>query len=148
MRHFDQVFFSTTFGGETLSIASAIATINYMTGSKVIEYIWMQGKRLKGEIERLIKYNMLEDRLSIDGYPVRTVLNFKGEEKESLKMKTLFQQECAKRGILFTGAHNISLPHDDMVLEKTISVYCEVMEILKYTIDYCMLDEMIEGRIL
>ena len=148
MRLFEHIFFSTTFGGETLSIASAIAAINYMIENKVIEYIWKQGERLKEEVARLIKYNGLEDFLTIDGYPVRTVLNFKGEEKESLKMKTLFQQECAKRGILFTGAHNISLPHDDMILDKTISVYSEVMEILRYTIDYCMLDEMIEGRIL
>ncbi|HZX48156.1 MAG TPA: aminotransferase class III-fold pyridoxal phosphate-dependent enzyme [Nitrospirota bacterium] len=148
MRLFDEIFFSFTFGGETLSIASALATIRYMDDNRVIEYLWQQGDRLKAGIDKIIKEKELEDVLSIDGYPVRTVLIFKGDEKEGLKMKTLFQQECAKRGVLFSGGHNISLPHGDDIISKTISVYDEVMDILRYSLEYNMIDEMIDGRLL
>ncbi|MCL5237998.1 MAG: aminotransferase class III-fold pyridoxal phosphate-dependent enzyme [Nitrospirae bacterium] len=148
MEFFDEIFFSFTFGGETISIASAISTIRYMKEHKVIEYIRSQGKKLKEGVEKLIKEKGLEDILSIDGYPIRTVVSFKGEEKESLKLKTLFQQECVKRGILFTGGHNVSLPHSDEIIDKTISVYAEVMDILKYSIDYDMVYGLIEGKLL
>ncbi len=148
MRLLDEIFFSFTFGGETASIASALATIRYISDHAVIEYLWKQGKRLRDDMEKLITQKGLGSILSIDGFPVRSFMGFRGEEKESLKRKTLFQQECAKRGVLFTGGHNISLPHDDRVIEKTLTVYDEVMDILKYSIEYGMLDEMIEGRLL
>jgi glutamate-1-semialdehyde 2,1-aminomutase/spore coat polysaccharide biosynthesis protein SpsF len=148
MKFFDEIFFSFTFGGETLSIAAAIATIQYLLENKVTPLLWKQGERLKSGIEQQIREKGLEEILSIDGYPIRTVLNFKGEEKEALKMKTLFQQECVKRGVLFTGGHNVSLPHDNEKIDRVLSVYDEVMEILKYTLEYQMLDEMIEGRLL
>ncbi|MBF0558380.1 MAG: aminotransferase class III-fold pyridoxal phosphate-dependent enzyme [Nitrospirae bacterium] len=148
MRLFDEIFFSFTFGGETASIASALATIRHMKDHSVIEYVWNQGKKLKAGIEKLISEKGLGAALSLDGFPVRTVMGFRGEEKESLERKTLFQQECAKRGVLFTGGHNISLPHDDSIIEKTLSVYSEVMDILKYGIAYSMIDSLLEGRLL
>ncbi len=148
MRLFDEIFFSFTFGGETASIASSLATIRYMHDHDVIGDIWKQGKRLKDGIEKLIGERGLDAMISIDGFPVRTVMGFKGEEKEGLAMKTLFQQECAKRGILFTGGHNISLPHDESVMEKTLSVYSEVMNILKYGVAYIMVDSLLEGKLL
>ncbi len=148
MRLFDEIFFSFTFGGETASIASALATIRYIRDNAVIDYIWKQGKRLKDDMEKLISDKGLDAVISIDGFPVRSFMGFRGEEKESLKVKTLFQQECAKRGVLFTGGHNVSLPHDDQAIQETLSVYDEVMEILRYGIKYEMVDEMIEGRLL
>jgi len=148
MKLFDEIFFSFTFGGETASIISALATIRYMTENKVIEYLWSQGKKMRDGLEKIIGDKGLGDTVSIDGYPIRTFMGFRGEEKEGLKMKTLFQQECAKRGILFTGGHNISLPHDDLVIEETLRVYSEVMDILKYSIDYKMVGELIEGKLL
>lgn len=148
MQLFDEIFFSFTFGGETPSISSAISTIRYLIENKVIEYLWSQGEKLKEGTTRLIEEKGISDILTINGYPIRTVMGFKGEEKESLKMKTLFQQECAKRGVLFTGGHNMSLPHTDDIINKTLSVYDEVMDILKYSLEYNMIDEMIEGRLL
>ncbi len=148
MKLFDEIFFSFTFGGETASIAAALATIRYMKEHSVHEGIWRQGEKFKNGLERIIAEKRTGGIVSLDGYPIRTVMGFKGEEKESLKMKTLFQQECVKRGVLFTGGHNISLPHDDRAMEKTLTVYDEVMDILKYSIEYRMLDEMIEGRLL
>ncbi len=148
MRMLDEIFFSFTFGGETISIASALSTIRYMIENNTIEYIRGQGKKLKEGIAGLIEDKGLGAVLSISGYPVRNVMGFKGEEIESLKMKTLFQQECIKRGVLFTGGHNLSLPHGDEPVNKILSVYAEAMDILRYSLEYGMLDEMIEGRLL
>ena len=37
MKNFDKIFFSTTFGGETLSLQAALATIKYLENNNVIE---------------------------------------------------------------------------------------------------------------
>ncbi|MCX8060021.1 MAG: aminotransferase class III-fold pyridoxal phosphate-dependent enzyme, partial [Aquificaceae bacterium] len=146
MELFEEVFFSFTFGGETASILSAIATIEYMREHRVIDHIWKQGKKLKEGIEELIQDKEMEDIAFVKGYPVRFVLDFFGEE--SLKLKTLFQQECAKRGLIFTGAHNMALPHDDEVVQKTLEVYDQVLDIVKFAVEYSMVDELLEGRVL
>ena len=41
-----KVFFYTTFGGETLSLAAALATINYIKEHKVTSYISSKGKKI------------------------------------------------------------------------------------------------------
>ncbi len=146
MELFEEVFFSFTFGGETASIVSAIATIQYLKDQKVIPYLWEQGKRLKQGIQKLIEDKEMEDIAFVKGYDVRFLLDFVGDN--SLKLKTLFQQECAKRGILFTGSHNMALPHDDKIIEKTLEVYDEVFDIVKFAAEYDMVDELIEGQIL
>ena len=47
MKNFDKIFFSTTFGGETLSLQAALATIKYLENNKVIEKIKIFSKIFK-----------------------------------------------------------------------------------------------------
>ena len=144
MMTLNETFFSTTFGGELLSITAAISTLSYMKEHGVIETLWAQGRRLKEGISGMIHEKEMEEIVSIDGYPVRSVLNFSGEE--ALIRKTLFQQECARRGVLFTGAHNVSLPHDDVIIKSTLTAYDQVLDILKYSIEYALVEALIEGE--
>ena len=148
MEEFEEIFFSFTFGGETLSIAAAIATINEIIEKKVIEYIWNTGNILVNGIKKLIKENELENYIEIIGLPPRTVMTFKNEKgEESLEMKSLFQQECIKRGVLFTGAHNISYSHTKETIDKTMEVYSESLKILKEAIETSSIRDRLEGGI-
>ena len=47
MMIFDEIFFSFTFGGETISLAASIATINEIKVKGVIEHLWKMGRKLK-----------------------------------------------------------------------------------------------------
>lgn len=40
------------------------------------------------------------------------------------------QQECLKRGVLFSGSHNICYAHSHADIEYTLRVYRSVLEIL------------------
>ena len=148
MKEFEEVFFSFTFGGETLSIAAAIATIEEIIEKKVIGHIWNVGKYLIDGTKKLISENELEEYVVIRGLPPRTVMIFRDEEgKESMEMKSLFQQECIKRGVLFTGAHNISFSHTRKVVDDTLEVYEECMKILKNVIESNTVKERLEGGV-
>ncbi len=58
MRLFDKdVFFFTTFGGEALSMAAAMATIDVIKNENVPEFLSIQGKKLKDG------YNEIADEL-------------------------------------------------------------------------------------
>ena len=65
--------------------------------------------------------------------------------ESSLLYKSLFQQECIKRGILFTGAHNISFSHDDDAVDDTLRAYRAALEVLKIAIEQDSAEVALEG---
>jgi glutamate-1-semialdehyde 2,1-aminomutase len=123
------VFFFTTFGGETLSLAAVIATINEIVNEKVPEYLFRQGKKLRDG------YNEITESLDMEytkciGYDVRTIVTFSPYVADPLEMKSLVQQEMIKRGILWGGFHNLCYSHTDEDIYYTLNVYREVLQIL------------------
>jgi glutamate-1-semialdehyde-2,1-aminomutase len=128
---FNEVFFSTTFGGEALSLAASLATIRYLEERNVVAALWQRGAELKEGVEHLIQELGLQDMLEIQGYPVRTVVNcLEGRRGDPGVMKSYLQQECARRGLLFSGSHNISLGHTVEIIEQTLRIYREVFMLL------------------
>jgi len=135
MRLFDEVFFSFTFGGETLSLAAAKATIAEMRKHHVIEHLWKQGKTLQEGYHLLAREVGVDRATECLGLSPRTVITFKDDAgNESLLLKSLFQQECLKRGILFSGNHNICFSHSDEDIERTLLVYRDALELLAQSI--------------
>jgi len=130
----EEVFFYTTFGGEALSLAAAKATINELRDKDVPKYLAKQGKKLKDG------YNHLTDDLGMDytnciGYECRSLITFDPKAGNPLELKALFQQEMIKRGILWGGFHNMSYSHTDEDINYTLTVYRDVLQILKKAVD-------------
>src|SRR3989338_912427 len=108
MRMFDEVFFSFTFGGETVSLAAGAATITALQSQNVIAHLWQQGARLKDGYTQLARELGAERWTECIGLAPRTVITFKDDTgAESMVLKSLFQQACVARGVLFTGGHNM-----------------------------------------
>jgi glutamate-1-semialdehyde 2,1-aminomutase/spore coat polysaccharide biosynthesis protein SpsF len=146
MNLFDEVFFSFTFGGETLSLAAAKATIIEMREKNVTAHLWEQGQRLKDGYNVLAKEYGISQWTACIGLPPRTVVVFHDESgAESLVQKSLFQQECLKRGILFAGAHNLCFSHSAADVDYTLRVYRTAMEILADAIRKGDVAERLEG---
>ena len=147
MKLFEEVFFSFTFGGEIVSIAAAIATIKELKEKNVIRYLWERGRKLKDGYNVLVKEFGLEKYTQCIGYPPRTMITFKNEKGEDWwELKSLFQQECIKRGILFTGNHNICFSHTNKDIDYTLKVYRTVLEIIKDAIKKNKVKELLEGE--
>ena len=147
MKLFDDVFFSFTFGGEALSLAAAAATIREMREKNVIAHLWEQGSRLKDGYNVLAREVGIHRFTSCEGLPPRTVVMFKNEEgEESLLLKSLFQQECVKRGILFTGSHNICYSHSNADVDRTLRAYRAAMQILAAAIQTGDARQRLEGE--
>jgi len=131
MKLFDDIFFSFTFGGETISLAAAEATMNEIVRAGALGHIWEQGRRLQDGYNVLARAFGVERHTQCVGLPPRTVSVFKDEfGQESLALKSLFQQECLKRGVLFSGGHNLCFSHTHEDIDRTLRVYRSAMEIL------------------
>jgi glutamate-1-semialdehyde 2,1-aminomutase/spore coat polysaccharide biosynthesis protein SpsF len=128
MRVMDQIFFSSTFGGDLVGLSAARATLEELRTQEVASYLWRVGDRLKDGIEGAIRDEGLEMSVRCRGLSPRLVLEFSGDSPwEERVVKSFFQQECIRRGILFSGAHNLSNSHSVEVVDTTVSVYREVL---------------------
>ncbi|MCX8069578.1 MAG: aminotransferase class III-fold pyridoxal phosphate-dependent enzyme, partial [Thermodesulfovibrionales bacterium] len=126
----EDVFFYTTFGGETLSLAAAKATIIELIDKKVPQYLETTGSYLRDSYNRLAEqYDMPYTRCIGSG--CRTLVNFDSTAGNPLHLKSLLQQYLIKYGILWSGFHNISYSHKADDIEYTILAYREALKELK-----------------
>ena len=104
-------FISSTFGGDLLGIAAGLSVMEQLD-SAVIDHIWRMGDCLKS---RFNDYSAGMDGVECIGYPCRTFFKFPTEEH-----KSLFWQECLKKGVFFGYAQFISFAHNRQDLDDTM----------------------------
>ncbi|MNL26276.1 5-aminovalerate aminotransferase DavT [compost metagenome] len=131
MRLMEEVFFSFTFGGETLSLAAALATMTKLQLEPVVAHMRKQGEKILTGTQALIDKHEVESFLSLSGHPTWSFLNVKDAEPySSWELKTLFMQELFARGVLAYGTHNLSYSHSDADVEALLKAYDEVFALL------------------
>lgn len=146
MELMEEVFFSFTFGGETLSLAASLATLKKLQKEPVIKTLWKQGRKLIEGTERLIEGYSLNDVISIGGKGCWSSVLFKDAGVYSQwEIKTLFMQEVFKRGILTFGSHNITYAHSNDDISRLIDVYDQVFSIIKDVITNEDLDKRLKA---
>ena len=143
------VFFFTTFGGETLSLAASIACIRHLRDHGVIERIAERGQSLLDGLQRIIGTLGL-DYVSVTGYPFRTLVSFDTPASDTragdpLAMKTLVQQELIRRGVLWAGIHNLCDAHTPEDIDYMLAAYGEALGVLGAAVDAGRVSESLEG---
>ena len=118
MAKMDDIFFSGTMGGETLSLAAAAATIDKLEREGACERIWAHGDRLKIEIDALATKHGLGDVVTLFGdgwWPGIKLTPPKSIAPELLT--SLFRQEAVAHGVLVAATLNLCLAHLDARVE-------------------------------
>src|SRR3989338_4389015 len=146
MDELNSIFVSTTFGGETISLAAAAATITEMKQKNVVEHIWNMGALFKQG------YNKITQELGVHsesvGFPPRQNLIFKDQEgKISKEMKTLFLQETIKRGVLLGNVVFFNYSHTKEDIQKTLDACKDALQIIKKGLAENNLAGLIEGEL-
>jgi glutamate-1-semialdehyde aminotransferase/spore coat polysaccharide biosynthesis protein SpsF (cytidylyltransferase family) len=144
MRLMEEVFFSFTFGGEALSLAAALATMEKLQREPVTETLYRQGRKILGRLGTLITESEAGDFLSVAGNPTWSFLLIKDAGAYSQwQIKTLFLQEMFSRGILTIGTHNMSYSHADEDLKKLFVAYAEVIPMLADAVRHRKLESLL-----
>ncbi len=132
MQAMEEIFFSFTFGGETLSLAAALATMTKLQEHPVTKTLYKIGNILGNGVRRLIISHHVEHIFSFQGNPSWSFLLIQDVEPYSQwQIKTLFLQEMFSRGILTLGSHNICYAHTEKDISRLLEVYDEVFPFIR-----------------
>jgi glutamate-1-semialdehyde 2,1-aminomutase len=132
MKLMEEIFFSFTFGGETLSLAAAKATLTKLKSHDVIGTMRARGEQLKEGLAALIATHAVEPFLSVSGHPTWSFLVIKDAPLATQwEIKTLFMQEMFERGVLTFGTHHISYAHSGSDIAAVLDAYDKVLPLLR-----------------
>jgi len=114
-------FISTTFGGESLSLAGALAAINILEKKGVYEHIWDMGNLWKQKMQALIDKKDMNNIVRVGGLAPHCGLIFNKTGKLSnYDLASVFQQYVISKGILTIGINNFCLSHTKEDIEAFI----------------------------
>jgi len=124
MREFDDVFVSSTFGGDTLALAACVATLDEYRDKRVIDHLWRIGRRLQEGFSAAAARAGVAARAI--GYSVHPKIVFDHPSPETQRLlMSLFLQESAACGAIFHFAgFNVSYSHSEADVDETL-VACE-----------------------
>ncbi len=130
MQVLDKTFFSFTYGGDCIGLAAAEACIPKLEREKVPDHLAKVGLLLKEGFNELVLMHGLGDFIECLGYPCRTIVSFNGQGKfDELEMKSIFQQELIRRGILWSAYHALSWSHKESDIQLTLNAFDDSMSI-------------------
>src|SRR5262249_22053636 len=69
MSEMEHIFFSSTFGGEALSLAAALATVKKLRDRNVVNDLWSKGASLADGLRRLVTRHGLAHVIAVEGVP-------------------------------------------------------------------------------
>ena len=146
MKIFDDVFFSTTYAADTLSLAACQATILEFKEKPVVKTIWENGALLMEQFNKITSENSIN--LHFEGYPVRIkVVGQDSEGNDSILLRSLFIQEFVKRGIfVHPGIVYISFSHTKEDIDKTIQALIDSIPIFKKATEENNIESYLEGK--
>ena len=132
----EEVFFSFTMGGETLSLAATKATLEKIARDDTLQHIAETGQVLLDGMKPLLARHDLADVMDVIGDPSWSLITFtKQPGLDAFTLKTLFIQECCARGVLNIGLHFLNYAHTRDDMQHALAVYDQVFACLREAID-------------
>ena len=146
MRLFDEVFFSSTFGGELSGLAAAQKTMEIIDREDICSQIESVGVFFKAKLTKIVEeLNM--PYVEFQGYGWMPLCKITGTEQYGVyELLTLFQQELVKRGVLTRSALFLSFSHRIPDIRTMIHAYRGALLVLKEAVEGKQVLERTEGR--
>lgn len=142
----DGVFVSTTFGGDSVPMAAALATIEILEQPGFYEHINKIGKIQMDGVKKLIEKYSLQDVLSVSGMPAHGGISFEGHGKLSyLDIQSVYSQTMIENGILVFAIWNLS----GALTEKEAQLYLDATDkafaLIRKAVDADSVDGILRG---
>lgn len=136
MKLMEEIFFSFTFGGETLSLAAAKATLNKLRQEPVAATLKLRGEAIIAGTEAIIAREGLDDIFALCGHPTWSFLTIRdARNASSFEIKTLLMQELHQQGFLSVGSHNVSYAHSEADIAALVAAYSEILPMIGKVLD-------------
>ncbi|MEM3041700.1 MAG: aminotransferase class III-fold pyridoxal phosphate-dependent enzyme, partial [Nitrososphaerota archaeon] len=120
------IFVTTTYGGECLSLAGALATIRELREKKALDHVWKIAEQVREGCNRVAH------ELGVEA-PSDGLFSFRFESEDpefQSNVRHLFLQEMARRGVL-CGRDFVTYSHSRKDAERTIDAFEETLKFIK-----------------
>ena len=132
LHRIDELQVSTTFGGERLSLAAALAALSLFKNTDTIAQQKNLGAKLKQGVNEIAQ--SVGSPLRIVGYDAIPMLNFAPTPEQHLPLAKSFVGQMAKRGVLLRRDVNfISAAHTEAQIEFTLQQITASLQALNAT---------------
>jgi glutamate-1-semialdehyde 2,1-aminomutase len=149
MRIMEDIFYSGTMGGEALSLAASIATIDKLARDKVPDRLWQMGGDLMREARGRIENAKLADVIGLVGAAPWAILTYKDHSMASKEaIKTLFLREMIAAGVLINASHNICFAHSAADLSRVLAAYDHALHVLGEALDCGDIDRRLANQVI
>lgn len=145
MQAFEEIFFSMTYSGETVSLAAAVATLGVLRGEPVLDWIWARGEQLRSGVQRLAAG--VSFGVELIGNPPRSAISFSGADgAPSTALRGLFLQECHRRGVLFGVPIFPTYSHSERDIAQTLEAVEAAFELMEKAYTIGEVEAQLDGR--
>ncbi len=140
------VFISTTFGGDSISIAAALATIKILEQPGFYEHIINIGTMLRDGIqERINKYD-LNEVLAVSGMPAHCGVCFEGYGSlDYLDIQSIYSQTMLQYGIIVFAIYFLNAHHTEEEVKIYLDATDEAFSLIRKAINKNSLDGILIG---
>lgn len=140
------VFVSTTFGGDSVPMAAALATISILEQPGFYDHINKIGTIQRDGIAKLIEKYALQDVLSVSGMPAHAGVAFEGHGKLSyLDVQSIYSQIMIDNGILVLAIYNINGSHTEKEAEQYLAATDKAFALIRKAIDADSVEGILRG---
>ena len=147
LRQIEQgVFVSTTFGGDSISMAAALATIKILEQPGFYEHITKIGTMQRDGIAELIKKYDLGDVLSVSGMPAHAGVSFDAHGSLNyLDIQSVYSQTMIENGILVFAIYNLNKSHTEKEAKAYIEATDKAFALIKEAVEKDSLEGILRG---
>lgn len=136
---------STTHGAEMSGLGAFIQTVEEYRHRRVIEHLWTFGQQLMDGMNEAARSAGIEKFFRVEGYPCSPAYVTLGADGQpSLPMRTLFNQELIKLGVLMPWIA-LSYAHGPRELEMTLEAVSVALRVYARALEDGV-DRYLEGR--
>ncbi|MBQ9237957.1 MAG: aminotransferase class III-fold pyridoxal phosphate-dependent enzyme, partial [Treponema sp.] len=140
------VFVSTTFGGDSVPMAAALATIEILEQPGFYTHIDTVGTMMQNGIQELLDMYSLHGVLSVSGLPAHCGLAFEGQGNLSyLDIQSVYSQTMIDNGILVFAIYNLSGSHTEKEARLYLDATDKAFAQIRTAIDAGSVDGILRG---
>jgi glutamate-1-semialdehyde 2,1-aminomutase/spore coat polysaccharide biosynthesis protein SpsF len=149
MRLMEDIFYSATFGGEALSIAAAIATIDKIEREKITDRLWTVGADLMVQVRARIAAAGLGNVIGLTGAPPWAILTYTDHASATKEaIKTLFLREMIAAGVLINASHNLCYAHTEADIANVLAAYDHALAVLREALESGDVDQRLGDQVI
>ena len=123
-----RVTITTTYAGETLSLAAAAATLDVLAREPVVEHLWAMGRRLRDGFDAAAADVGLEARSY--GLPPAVQIRFSPHAETDVQAQETFARELYRRGIFASRPFLLSYAHQPADIDETVEAMRQALAVV------------------